>query len=201
VELEFKFLADGAAFDRVRAHFALGAGNERQMSARYFDTSDGALEARGAMLRLREEDGVRVICLKLRGQMRSGAAARPEYEAPCASLEAGVGTLLSLVVPEEIGRVLRGAALRETARAAFRRTVWRVCTHGAEGELCLDQGSLYAGACEEPFCEMELEQKGGSEDAFLRWGAELERSLGLTRQEKSKYARLTALRHCAEKEK
>ena len=126
--------------------------------------------------------------------MRSGAVLRPEYEAPCRSLADGVEMLAQAGAPEEIVALVRACPLQETARACFRRTVWQIAAAHVTAELCLDLGRLCAGGREEPLCEMELEYQSGAQDAFLRWGAQLERQLGLARQERSKYARLMALR-------
>ena len=60
-------------------------------------------------------------------------------------------------------------------------------------EIALDQGILTGGNREQPFAELEVELKEGSEEAAIRFAEGLAAKYGLTPEKKSKFARARAL--------
>ena len=60
-------------------------------------------------------------------------------------------------------------------------------------ELALDQGVFLGGGREQPFSELEVELKQGSEEAAAAFAADLAREYGLREEPKSKVQRALAL--------
>ena len=63
----------------------------------------------------------------------------------------------------------------------------------ASVELALDRGVFLGGGKQQPFAEVEVELKEGSEEAAVRFAGKLARDFGLTPEHRSKIARARAL--------
>lgn len=197
MEQEFKWDASPALQERVLL-WALDRNADgaalTQMDARYYDTRDGLLAAEKTALRLRREGTESVCCLKLRGgEVRGGLHAHEEYECPAACLADGLDALPGQGAPQDLCARLRTLPLEETCRITFSRYTVRLHTGEAEAELALDRGQLSSGGKSVPLCEIELERKGGSEQAFLALGRTLAEAFRLHPQPLSKLARARAL--------
>lgn len=195
MEQEFKWTADRAAYDRLCAALSCRAETTTEMRATYYDTPDRTLRARKIGLRLRQENGVSVCCMKKRGGERTadGLHAHAEYECPASSIEEGLSTLPAQGADPVLCAELAHAGLIPICRTSFRRLA-RLADGGAfTAELAFDQGTLASGGRETPFSEIELELKSGDAAAFRAFGESLARMHGLMPQPLSKLARALQL--------
>ncbi|MEJ8838351.1 CYTH and CHAD domain-containing protein [Ramlibacter sp. AN1133] len=174
-EFELKFQVPAARAAAVAAALHRGAVQEQRLQARYYDTHDRALAARGAVLRLRKEDGQWVQAAKAPG---ANAFERLEHEVP---LPEG-----ALPQPDParhadhpVGACLREALGQDPAplecflETDITRVSRRVGAGGSAVEIALDRGELRAGQRIQPVLEIEFELKEGSGAALVelagRW--------------------------------
>ena len=171
METELKFALSPEARERIERHAealaaADGASTQTQRTT-YFDTPGRALRKAGFTLRVRQADDGFVQTVKSAG---GGTLHRQECEWPVDSAEPD-GRLLAKVpgAPR-----LDDEALEAVFRTDVRRTSLSVTpAAGAKVELAFDDGSVTAGDAGEPLSELELELKGGDEDALFRLGLDL----------------------------
>jgi inorganic triphosphatase YgiF len=177
-ERELKFLVGGPAELEAVARAAEARGARRgstQLQRNHFlDTPDGALRARGALVRLREEAGRWTLCAKGPGERRAGLHRRLELETEvdaraAADVLAGerdaLDELEGALGKDPFLAELRAA--RGAARLALlgtleneRMRVGPLRAAGHELWLELDR-TRFPGA--EPQCEVELELPAGLE--------------------------------------
>ena len=187
-ELEWKYVADRAALMALETE--MGSPWRRiDMETRYFDTPDGALSARRWTLRLRQENELRVGCLKT--PLPDGA--RGEWETPCESAEDLTERLIAAGAPAELRQLAGNQPLQEVCGAKFTRLARDVETGGSRVEVALDCGLLRGSGQEIPLCEAEVEHKSGDPAASAAWAADLANRHNLRTEEKSKFARALAL--------
>ena len=187
-ELEWKYVADRAALMALETE--MGSPWRRiDMETRYFDTPDGALSARRWTLRLRQENELRVGCLKT--PLPDGA--RGEWETPCESAEDLTERLIAAGAPAELRQLAGNQPLQEVCGAKFTRLARDVETGGSRVEVALDRGVLRGGGREIPLCEAEVEHKSGDPAASGAFAADLAKRHSLQPEEKSKFARALAL--------
>jgi triphosphatase len=171
METELKFALSPEARERIERHAeALAAADGRSAQTQhttYFDTPGRALRKAGFTLRVREADDGFVQIVKSVGD---GTLHRQECEWPVASAEPDRRLLAE--VPGAPG--LEGEPLEPVFRTDVRRTSLSVTpAAGSKIELAFDDGSVTAGDAGEPLSELELELKGGAEDALFRLGLDL----------------------------
>ena len=77
--------------------------------------------------------------------------------------------------------------------ARFTRLAAELPTADGTAELALDSGVLLGGNKELPLCEVELEQKTGSDAATAALASEIAHAYGLQPETKSKFRRALAL--------
>lgn len=198
MEKEYKWKLDGVAeFEKIAAETAGSARSTIRMAAVYYDTADGRLRRERGALRLREENGRRVCCLKLASDGSGACKIREEYEVPAPDIREGLRLLPGTGAPAALCGELASAGIGELCRTDFLRTALRLQggeSGGAwEAELAFDSGELSRGGRRAPLCELELEFKGGDTAAFDRFAVGLERRFGLVAQPLSKMARAMAL--------
>lgn len=147
----------------------------QRLRATYFDTQDGALAARGIVVRMRQEGRKWVQTAKAPG---SGPLARLEHNAPVVPDGAGTAPSVDLArhTGTPVGEAIR-RALKLKPRAAlpplvplYETDVTRLSVtvpHGeSEVEIALDEGRIVAGTQSVPLRELELElTHGRAEDA------------------------------------
>ena len=186
MEFELKFAADPARQTLLREAF--GPWQQIQMETTYFDTPSRSLSERRVTLRLRMENGVSVCTVKtpLPGN------ARGEWECHSDSIEDGLGQLLQLGAPKEIGQIA-AKGLQRYCGAKFIRYACEIALDGATAELALDHGMLLGNGRELPLCEVEVELKSGSEEAVVAFAAKLSQQYGLRPEKKSKFRRAMEL--------
>lgn len=164
IEYERKFAATPEMLEKVRKDLR-GVWLEYRMQTTYYDTAEGSLSARKWMLRQRLENGTKVCTLKT-----PAGDARNEWEVCGSRIEDGITELCKLGAPEEL-LVLTKAGVRPICGAEFTRLAANVALDGAEVEVALDVGILFAGDRQAPLCELEVELKRGDRavaDSFAR---------------------------------
>jgi inorganic triphosphatase YgiF len=204
-ELELKLGVAPAELPLLRRRLArLGSARIEQLHAIYFDTRDGLLARAGMGLRLRNESGRWVQCLKTAGE--GALSRRGEWEVS-ARLRAGRPRL----DPDAFGDTPLAAVLAEHPRAQLvpwlevrvRREAHEIEFAGAHIEVALDIGTLAAGGREAAVRELELEARRGPAHALLTLALELAapggraRSLALLPLTESKAQRGARLLHDA----
>ncbi|HEX2889775.1 CHAD domain-containing protein [Vineibacter terrae] len=166
-EVELKLEVMPAALPALRQAISIMTGrgqgsNTQTLITTYFDTDDLALEARGALLRVRRQGGRRIQSVKV---MPAGGSAgifdRSEWEAEID----GDGPDLALVRETPLKGLVSRKRFRRALKPVFTTAVQR-STHalrrnGATVELALDEATIQAGAATGRFCELELELISG----------------------------------------
>ena len=185
-EFELKYQASPEILEEIQGNFS--DFTPISMETTYFDTPDGAMKARRWTLRRRLENGTAVCSLKTPGDfIRRGEW---EVEAPC--LEGAIADLLALGAPEALG-TYAAKGLSPVCGAKFLRRAALLTLPEGTVELALDQGVFLGGGKEQPFSEIEVELKSGSEETALAFGAQLAREYSLTPETKGKVERAMAL--------
>ncbi len=187
IEYERKYAATPATLEKAREGLG-GVWFEYRMQTTYYDTADGSLSARKWTLRQRLENGVKVCTLKT-----PAGDSRNEWQVCRERIEDGIDALCKLGAPKELLE-LTAAGVRPICGAEFTRLAATVTLKGAEVEVALDEGVLFAGQRRSPLCELEVELKSGSRQAADDFAAELAAGLGLKELRDSKFKRANALR-------
>ena len=166
--------------------FFISPARRVEMEASYFDTPDRALKASGVSLRLRQENGIGVCCLK----HRVSAISRHEFEKRALTIEEGIRALCAdSRLPPEIARLISSADLVCLYSSRFTRTLRLAQWGRSTVEVAFDLGELNQ---DDRFCavsELELELKEGSRSAMETYGAFLSAAYGLTVEYHSKFRR------------
>ncbi len=163
------------------------------------DTVERAITGSRHALRLRDENGKKILTLKGPGTVKGSVHERQEIEAP---LPAGRsdGELLDYTAwPHALAApVAQMAGLHPLAplvEMQVHRRTWIVERDGRQvGELALDEGMIQASGKSEPVHELELELKGAGKKTDLQsLDARLRRMLPLAPEPRSKLERGLAL--------
>jgi inorganic triphosphatase YgiF len=182
-ELELKLGIAAAELPLLRRRLArLGPARVEPLHAIYFDTRDGLLARAGLGLRLRNESGHWVQCLKTAGE--GALSSRGEWEVS-AKLRAGRPRL----DPGAFADTPLATVLAEHPRAQFmpwlevrvRREARAIEFAGAQIEVALDLGTLAAGGREAAVRELELEARRGPAHALMTLALELAAPSGRAR--------------------
>ena len=185
-EFELKFAATVQAQQALEAQY--GPFRKIAMETTYFDTPDKALSAQHITLRLRRENDAMVCTLKT--PLAQGG--RGEWECLADTMDAGLAGLLAAGAPEApIQLAKQGLVI--VCGARFTRLAAELPTADGTAELALDHGVLIGGSKELPLCEVELEQKTGSDTATAQLAAHIAQVYGLQAESKSKFRRAMAL--------
>lgn len=181
-EFELKYRASDAALEAVRD--ACGDFSAIQMETTYYDTPDRALKSDRWTLRRRKEND-RVVCT-LKIPLPDGS--RGEWEVLCGTVEEGIPRLIAAGAPETLSELVSGG-VEPVCGARFLRLARRVLWEGAVLELALDSGELLGGGKTQPFREIEVELKEGSDRAAEAFGRQLQERFRLTPEPESKFQR------------
>ena len=187
MEYERKFAATPDLVERMQKELG-GVWTEYRMQTTYYDTQDGALSARKWMLRHRLENDHHVCTLKT-----PAGDARCEWEVTAERIEDGIEALCELDVPAQL-RALTQGGVQPVCGAQFLRLATTLTLDGAEVEVALDRGILFAQARTEPLCEVEVELKSGCREAADGFADCLAKTYGLQTMTKSKFKRALALK-------
>lgn len=161
IELKLSVPDAGAAAALVRwldGHAA--ASGDFPLRNVYLDTPQRDLARARAALRLRQQGTQWLQTLKTAGSSSGGLAVRQEWETPVAGEAIEPGRL------PDIARDLLTPLLGRLApvfRTDFHRRTWRMREGGAEIEVALDEGEIFApgNGGRETIHELELEFLGG----------------------------------------
>lgn len=181
-EFELKYRADEQKIAAVRK--AYGDFVSIAMETAYYDTPDRILGQQHWTLRRRYENGISVCTVKT----PAGGLGRGEWETECDCIEKAIPILCKLGAPDALGKLTAGG-LEQVCAARFTRLAKTVEAPGCKVELALDQGVLLGGGREEPFAEIEVELKDGSEEAAVVFAQALAGAYGLVSETASKYKR------------
>jgi triphosphatase len=163
-EIELKLVLTADAADAIEAAAPFGGEAAiKALRSTYFDTPDGALDAAGFSLRIREAGGARIQTVKADGGRAAGLFARPEWERPVD------GDMPVLDDGTPIRALLREAAdaIAPAFTVAVERRIWMLPAEGGAIEVALDRGAVTAGDRTTPICEIEFELSGGSPVALF----------------------------------
>ena len=183
-EFELKYQANPAVLEVIQGDFP--GFHTITMETTYYDTMDGILGRLHWTVRRRLENGVSVCTVKT--NLPDGS--RGEWEVEAAEVAEALPRLVSMGAPEAL-LAYSARGLRPTCGARFTRNAAMV--NGGRSELALDSGVLLGGGKEEPLCEVEVEQKQGTDEETARFADALAQQYGLLPQPKSKLARARAL--------
>lgn len=187
VEYELKYASSEEAQAGIR-QFLGGQWMEWRMRTTYYDTPDGTLSARKWTLRHRLENDTHICTLKT-----PAGDAKGEWEVECPQIELAIEKLCKLGAPAELAALTQNG-VQPVCGARFTRLASTVSGNGGVLEIALDQGVLFAGARQEPLCEVEVELKSGDRAAANVVGRVLAKTFGLKPMKKSKFKRALALR-------
>jgi inorganic triphosphatase YgiF len=165
-EVELKFeLSERDARKLARARiFGKAHRTVTPMHAIYFDTANRALLNHGMALRLRDEGGRWVQCVKAGHSGAAGLHARDEWEwqrpRPTLDLAKLRGTPLAALLA-------RNRKLSPVFEVRMERIAWQVQLDEGSVEVALDRGDVRSGRKRSPVCEVEIELLDGDASAVF----------------------------------
>ncbi len=126
----------------------------------YYDTPKLDLHRKGMALRLRRAGGKWLQTLKGGGSVKAGLHQRNEWEVPVSGPVLEFSALQvaewDVHLPPSLRKKLHPVFVTDFFRSS-RMLLW----HGAQIELCMDQGEVRTGQHSTPICEVELELQSG----------------------------------------
>lgn len=174
-EFELKFEVPAASLQGVRDAMLHGKSQspckQQRLQASYFDTPDGALAARGLVVRLRKEGRRWVQTAK---GPTADLLARLEHNSDVPQSAAGTHPALDLArhdgtpIGSSITAALASAGDRKHRELSLiystdiKRVTTSVIHNHSVVEVALDQGRVFSGSASQSICELELELKSGS---------------------------------------
>ncbi|HXX85154.1 MAG TPA: CHAD domain-containing protein [Casimicrobiaceae bacterium] len=196
-EIELKLATDPATLALLSRHpavaaLARGRARRARLVSRYYDTSSRALHRAGVALRLRRDGRRWLQTVKGPGSAVAGLHERAEFEwrlprprldlaklamTPWQDAFAKAAKRLEPLFTTDVMRTSRSLAFADGTRAT----------------MCLDQGSIIAGARRAPICEIELELVDGDVRRLTELGLRLAADLPLAIAHASKAERGYAL--------
>ena len=185
-EFELKYLADPEKISRIREKY--GPFSSISMETSYYDTQDLKLAMHHWTLRRRMENGISVCTFKK--PLEDGS--RGEWEVQCEGIMQAVMQLCQAGAPWELMRTTAGGLIR-TCGARFTRLAATLELPECTVELALDQGVLLGANKEQPFAEVEVELKAGSEAAAVAFAQKLAKEYDLVSEPRSKFVRAMTL--------
>ena len=162
------------------------------LKSTYFDTETLDLMRRGVSLRVRQSGGKCILGVKKDAHAHGGYFERDEAEAPLPSSKVDLN-VLDRRISSELSEIVGKKALAPRFGSDIRRTLKTLRFHGADIEVALDEGFLFAGERREPTDEIELELKAGEPAALFEFGLALVDALPLTPSILSKAERAAEL--------
>ncbi|SPJ33812.1 CYTH domain-containing protein [Kushneria phyllosphaerae] len=194
-EVELKLALGQDSVETLKAHPLLQATTceTYRLANVYYDTPGRALEQYRVALRLRGDGQRFVQTVKTAGHGHGGLHTRGEWEIPRDAESLDTDWLAGLgVTPFEQDDVRQ--SLQPVYRTDFQRTQWLLEHEGSRIELALDIGEIIVGEHRVAIHEIELELKGGREDALWSLAEQLAGQCALRPANASKAARAVSLR-------
>lgn len=188
IEFELKYAASQQELQAVKKDIS-GQWQRISMETTYYDTEAGDFGKRHWTIRRRLENGRSVCTVKT----PADNLGRGEWETEADNIEMAIPMLCKLGAPLELEELAK-KGLVALCGARFIRYAQLLELEDASVELALDAGTLFAGSRQQPFCEVEVEQKSGSREQVVKYAAALAKTYGLQSETKSKFARARALR-------
>jgi triphosphatase len=195
-ERELKFVADR---DTLRTALTIPLPGEvthgpvsQVLKSTYFDTETLELARRGFSLRVRQLGGDCILGVKKGAHAHGGYFERDEEEAPLPSSKVDLN-VLDRRISSELREIVGKKALAPRFGSDIRRMLKTLKFQGADIEVALDEGFLFAGKRREPTHEIELELKAGEPAALFEFGLALVDALPLTPSVLSKAERAAEL--------
>lgn len=185
-EFELKYQASPEILEEIQKKF--GTFTPITMETTYFDTPDGDMKALRWTLRRRLENGTSICSLKTPGD----GLRRGEWETEGQDITAAVEVLLRLGAPESLLSYARKGLSPVCGARLVRLAQW-IPVPGGTVELALDQGVFLGSSRQEPFSELEVELKSGTEEAAFAFAAQLAAEFGLQPEHRGKAERAMAL--------
>ena len=194
VEIELKLRVPPEAVRKLQRHPLLkSASRPVKLVSVYFDTPSLELKSKAIALRLRKEGRRWIQTVKGGGSMLAGVHTRCEWEAPV------VRNALDFTKIEDrsLIRLFGNSELRRNLGPVFvtefsRKTI-PVEFGGSTIAVCFDRGKILSGGREECISEVELELKSGHPSALFDFALELQKTLPLFVEGRSKAERGYAL--------
>lgn len=194
IEIELKLLIDRTSLPKLRRHPLLKSlcpakAERAKLYSIYFDTPDHALRRANMALRLRRSGRRWTQTVKGGGGVQAGLHRRREFEvalpSPAPRLDQITDPDLLQVFTPELRRDLQPAFVTD-----FWRTAWLLEFPGGDRvELALDSGEIKAGESRAAISEVELELKAGSPARLFQSALELQRTVPLRIENRSKAER------------
>jgi len=142
--------------------------SRQRLHTLYFDTPDGALVREGIALRVRRVGRQWVQTVKGGGGALGGLHRREETEALVGGPRPERAKVPASLLDGALGRGATWERLGVVFETRFDRLARTVhMTSGTTVEVAFDRGSVIAGDCEAPICEVELELKSGATTELL----------------------------------
>ncbi len=194
VEIELKLRVPPEAVARLGRHPLLkSASRPTKLVSVYFDTPSLDLKSKAIALRMRKEGKRWIQTVKGGGGMLAGVHTRCEWETPVVRgaldfTKIEDRALIQLFGSSELRRNLSPVFVTEFSRKSI-----PVEFGGSTIEYCLDRGKILSGGREEPVSEVELELKSGHPSALFDFALELQKTVPLFVEGRSKAERGYAL--------
>lgn len=185
-EFELKYQASPEILEKIQNK--LGDFTPIAMETTYFDTPRGDLKALRWTLRRRLENGTAICSLKTPGD----GLHRGEWAWEGEDITAAVYVLCKLGAPE-ILRSYAEQGFLPVCGARLVRLARLTPVPGGTVELALDQGVFLGSGRQEPFSELEVELKSGTEEAAVAFAARLAAEYALQPEHRGKAERAMAL--------
>jgi len=197
VELKLSITADHAtALSRaapIKAA-AVGRASTAHLYSIYYDTPKFDLRDNGVALRLRRAGKRWVQTVKSGGRVDAGLHQREEIETPLAAQIINYRVLAESGLADIFSEPQLPLQLAPVFVTDFKRTT-RILepAAGTRIELCLDRGTISAGAASTPISEVELELKAGSQTHLIDFALALIEHIPMRLESVSKAERGYAL--------
>ena len=191
-EIELKFIVHPESVETLRQH--LHTLTEERVAATqllniYYETPDSWLRSHDMGLRIRGNNGVYEMTMKIAGRVIGGLHQRPEYNIPLEKPELDLARFPAEVWPQGHLPDDLQSRVRPLFSTDFYREKWLVNMGESRIEIGLDLGEVKAGDDAEPLCELELELLSGDPADILKPARQLVTLSGLRQGSLSKAAR------------
>ena len=165
VETELKLRIAPGQLARLKRHALLKSCSvsrpvTRRLQNIYYDTPKLDLHNSAMALRLRHAGRQWLQTLKGGGSVQGGLHQRDEWEVPVKRAALDFSATQAVEWDEHLRPSLR-KKLKPVFVTDFSRNSRMLDFHGAQIELCMDQGEVRTGQRSMPICELELELKSG----------------------------------------
>lgn len=203
IETELKLLIAAEDVARLQQHPLLQTAQAglvaQPLYNTYFDTPSDDLLAQKAGLRVRRQGDKRIQTLKTAGQTVAGLHQRQEWEIEIAGETPELKQLPKQMRINGFSAKRLQAHLLPVFTTDFQRSTWELHLEpSAQVELALDQGEIRTDTQQvSPISEIELELKAGDVAVLYQLALELQASLPLVVENRSKAERGYALYHHA----